>query len=134
MKDRPNAKLLKNPNVLLLLALLATGGVLALFVWLGSASGAQAEVRVAGEVVASYPLAENRTVTITGANGGTNVLVIRNGTACVTEASCPDGLCINMGQISRSGQSIVCLPNQVVIEITGAPAAQSGQELDVVAK
>ena len=76
-------------------------------------------VRVGGSVTASYALAEDRTVTIEGKNGGTNVLVIENGTAHLSEASCPDKLCVHQGTVSRQGQTIVCLPNEVVIEIQG---------------
>lgn len=124
----------KNPNFLLPAALVASGAVLALALALTGGAGAQAEVRVSGEVTARYPLSADRTVRIEGANGGTNLLVIRNGAAHIAEASCPDGLCIHMGTVSRTGQSIVCLPNEVVVEITSGAADADGQEVDVVAK
>ena len=81
--------------------------------------GGAAVVRVSGEITAAYALAEDRTVTIEGKNGGTNTLVIENGTAHLSEASCPDKLCVHQGTVSRAGQTIICLPNEVVIEIMG---------------
>jgi len=52
-------------------------------------------------------------------NGGTNVLVIENRQAYVSEADCPDKLCVNQGRIRGSGQMIVCLPNRVTVTIEG---------------
>ncbi|MBP3206416.1 MAG: NusG domain II-containing protein [Lachnospiraceae bacterium] len=81
--------------------------------------GTVAEVRVAGGVGQQFALEENVDVEISGVNGGVNHLHIENGQVWVTEASCPDQICVHMGRISQPGQSIICLPNQVVIEILG---------------
>ena len=52
-------------------------------------------------------------------NGGTNTLVIENGEAWVSEANCPDKVCMGMGKISKNGEFIACLPNQVIIVVEG---------------
>lgn len=45
--------------------------------------------------------------------------VIREGNSIwIEHANCPDQLCVEMGEIERIGQTIVCLPHQVLIEIT----------------
>lgn len=103
-------------DLLLLLGIAAAGGVMGLVLLLTSGAGATVQVRVGGDVQATYSLEEDRTVTIEG-KGGTNLLVIENGTASITEADCPDALCVNMGSISKNGQSIVCLPHEVVVEV-----------------
>lgn len=103
-------------DVPLLLGLLAVGGIIGACLLLTGRSGGAVQVRVAGAVVGTYPLDSERTVAIDGV-GGTNLLVIADGSASVTEADCPDALCVNMGQIHRAGQSIVCLPHQVVVEV-----------------
>jgi hypothetical protein len=104
-------------DLLLLGGILAVGAVLGLVLLLTRHSGTQVQVRVDGMVVANYALSQNRTYEIEGVDGGTNLLVIENGEAWVEEASCPDGLCQNMGKISQNGQSVICLPNKVVVEI-----------------
>ena len=43
----------------------------------------------------------------------------------VSEASCPDQLCVRMGTINRAGQSIVCVPNEIVVHLLSA--AQEGE-------
>lgn len=83
--------------------------------------GAVARVSVDGVTVGEYSLSFDGEYSI---NGGTNVLVIEDGVAYMKYASCPDGLCVNQGKKSHSGERIVCLPNRVMVEITGA-----GEEL-----
>ena len=80
-------------------------------------NGAVARVSVDGRVIKEYSLSVDGKYTL---NGGTNVLVIENGKAYVSYASCPDGLCKNQGRVSHTGERIVCLPNRVMIEIIGA--------------
>ncbi len=83
--------------------------------------GAIARVTVDGVFVGEYSLSQDGEYSI---NGGTNILVIENGIVYMKYASCPDGLCINQGKKSHSGERIVCLPNRVMIDIIG-----DGEEL-----
>lgn len=41
----------------------------------------------------------------------------------VSDSDCPGQDCVHTGAISRAGQSIVCLPAQVVVYLEGTPAA-----------
>ena len=68
------------------------------------------------EETATYPLDTNVRISI--ANGESyNVLVIENNTARIESASCPDKLCVKQHTVSKNGQSLVCLPNKVVVKI-----------------
>ena len=78
--------------------------------------GTFAVVEINGTVVGEYPLSENGTFTL---NGGTNVLVIENAFAYMSYSGCPDHVCEKTGKIRFVGESIVCLPNRVVITIKG---------------
>ena len=85
--------------------------------------GTTVVVSVDGEKVAEYPLSVDSTYSL---NAGTNILVVENGKAYVSYASCPDGLCMHQGSISMVGEQIVCLPNKIMIEIIG-----EGEGLDI---
>ena len=104
-------------DIILIGALLVIG-VSALIIWtLSSEGGSYAVVSVDGEVVAEYSLEVDGVYYL---NGGTNVLVIEDGSAYVREASCPGYQdCVEKGRVSRVGETIVCLPNKLVVEITG---------------
>ena len=106
----------RRADLLLVLGLLAVGGVFGICLLLTGRSGGAVQVRVAGEIKGTYQMKEKQTIRIEGI-GGTNLLVIADGSASVTEADCPDALCVSMGKIRRAGRSIVCLPHQVVVEV-----------------
>lgn len=110
---------MKKRDWLFITGCLVIGAALFFFLRIYKEEGNTAVVRVSGEVTATYTLAEDRRVLIEGKAGGTNTLVIENGTVRMTEASCPDKLCVHQGRVHLQGQTIVCLPNEVVIEILG---------------
>lgn len=85
---------------------------------------AQAVVTIDGKEYGSYPLAEDITVKIESENGGFNLLVIEDGAASVEEASCPDKICVRHKPIDKTGETLVCLPNKVVVEIENGEAAE----------
>ena len=96
----------------LLLVFLIIGGCLFLF----RGEGDTVTVTIGRKFYGEYPLHEDRVVEIKG-DGTLNVLVIQEGKAYMAEASCPDGICSSHRAVSKDGESIICLPNKVVIEI-----------------
>lgn len=104
-------------DFLLIAALLLIACTALLLVHLFSCPGAVVKVTVDGEEAGRYLLSVDASYPISGWNGGSNLLVIENGSASVRDATCPDKLCEHQKKISRSGERIVCLPNRVVVEI-----------------
>ena len=51
---------------------------------------------------------------------GTNTVQVERGRIRVSEADCPDQVCVNQGWISDGTVPIVCLPHKLMIEIVGA--------------
>lgn len=90
-----------------------------------STGNGQVEIRVDGEIYGTYPLSKEQTIEI----NDTNRLEIKGGTAEMIWAECPDQVCVNHREISRNGESIICLPNQVVVSVVGGKQP----ELDAVA-
>lgn len=78
-----------------------------------------------GVVTQVLELSKNQTLELTGANGGTNTVEVRDGKVAVTHASCPDHVCMAMGWCD-SGLPIACLPNGLILSFsadTGPDAA-----------
>ncbi|HAF27205.1 MAG TPA: hypothetical protein DCG85_07835 [Lachnospiraceae bacterium] len=48
---------------------------------------------------------------------GYNVIYIRNGSVCVTEADCKNHICVNSGFIDKKGQVIACIPHRLLVTI-----------------
>lgn len=88
----------------------------------------EAVVSIDGVEYGRFPLDTEITEKIELPDGSYNVLVIKEGKADVTEASCPDGICVNHRAVSRQNQSITCLPNKLVVEIKNGEAS----DLDAV--
>ena len=104
--------------------------VAALCLHVFTAQGTQVVATVDGQEVGRWLLSDSVDEVIE-TEEGRNHLVIEGGKASIVEADCPDGICVKQGTISRTGQTIVCLPHKLVIEITGK-AEENG--LDAVAK
>ena len=101
--------------VLLMVALVTFAGV-SLYSKL-STTEAEAVVYLNGEEQGRYPLSQDTVVEISLENGVYNVLQIREGKADTTEASCPDKICVRHRPVNAQGESLVCLPNQMVVKI-----------------
>lgn len=86
--------------------------------------GQQVEVLLDGTLYGTYALNEPQEVLITGPAGQSNLLVIKDGYASMTEASCPDKLCVHQKSIRAMGEMIVCLPNKVVVQVINGEAPQ----------
>lgn len=70
-----------------------------------------------GQEIARYPLSADETVTIPFNENGYNLLMISGGEAAVSDADCPDRLCVSQRAITGKGESIICLPHKLVITI-----------------
>jgi hypothetical protein len=110
----------KNDLIFLLALLVLSGAVFLLFyVWNGT-KGSSVEITVDGSLYAVYDLAADAEIPISDETGAvTNILTISGGRAKMTEADCPDKLCMHQNAISLTGENIVCLPNKVVCTVTG---------------
>ena len=83
-----------------------------------SKQGDMVEISVDGKLYGSYSLDTDTEVDIVDHNGTvTNVLIIKNHTADMVEATCPDKLCLKQKAISKDNESIVCLPNKTIVQI-----------------
>ena len=108
---------MKKRDIILIASILAVAIALFLIVELTKEEGAGVTVKVDGVQVAEYSLSADGTYPL---NGGTNILVIENGKAYLSDANCPDKLCVHQGKISMTGETITCLPNKLTVSVFGA--------------
>ena len=115
---RGNGRKIKNDVIFIsAILLLAVLGALALFIF--RSEGNYVTVTLDGQLYGEYSLSENRRVEIKQGESY-NILVIEDGYASVETASCPDGICSSHRPVKHGGESIICLPNKVVIEVHSA--------------
>ena len=108
---------MKKRDIILIASILVVAIAFFLIVELTKEEGAGVVVKVDGVEVAEYSLSKSGTYPL---NGGTNILVIEDGCAYLSDANCPDKLCVHQGKISRTGEVITCLPNKLTVTVFGA--------------
>jgi hypothetical protein len=84
-------------------------------------AGSVAIVEVNGREVRRVELSDGgaaRRLEVQGYRGKSTV-EIEGRSVWMLRSSCRDKLCVGMGKVDSAGQSIICLPNRVVIRIEG---------------
>lgn len=105
-------------DTLLFFAIIVVFSVLIWIFTLTRSEGAYAVVLINGEEKARYPLSKDAEIEIKyDEDESFNILKIENGTAKVISASCPDLICVSHKPVKYNGETIVCLPNKLVIRI-----------------
>ena len=113
-------------DILLILLVLAVAAALLIYRAVSRENGSSIEVTVDGVLLMTLPLDRDTSVVI-GEGDHTNTLVIRGGEASVTAASCPDHVCVKRGAIRFDGETIVCLPNRLVVTVVNG--GDSGMDI-----
>ena len=110
---------MKKQDFILIIALLALA-LVAFFIIsnLPGKEGSKVQVLVDGEILFEYDLNKDGVYDIE-TDFGENTLVIEDSKAYVSDADCPDKLCVNQGKIDKAGQSVICLPHKLVVTISG---------------
>ena len=120
----------KKQNFIFIIVLVVVSLILLFFLFLGKErqEGNKVLIYVDGTLVQEVSLETENEILIHG-NPGDNILVIQNGKAYMKEASCENHICIQQGEISKNGETIICLPNQILVEVSA-----ESQEMDAVAR
>lgn len=89
-----------------------------------------AEITINGSLYKKIPLsAHGGTDEFTiNTKYGTNTVRVIDQTIQVIDADCKDHICVQEGTISKSGETIVCLPHKLLIEVK----SYSGKNQDII--
>ncbi len=104
--------IIKKGDIILAAAIIAVALAGGFLMFNKPAAGKTVTIQVGDEVYGEYPLGKNITVKLEH-----NTVVIKNGEVRISEADCPDRVCVNTGGISKAGERIICLPNSVIVEV-----------------
>ena len=110
----------RNDMIFMAVLVVIAAAVFVFFSATGKESGAYVLVTIDGETYGTYSLKTEQEIPITQDGVTTHVLVIRDGFADMTEADCPDKFCVHQRAISKNNETIVCLPNRVVVQVMGS--------------
>ncbi|MFV0466179.1 MAG: NusG domain II-containing protein [Lachnospiraceae bacterium] len=119
----------KNDRILFLVILIAALLVSAVLYFVKS-EGEEVLITVNGQEYDTLSLNTDTELTIELGNGAYNTLSIKDGEVEMTDANCPDKLCVKHDPIHYNNESVVCLPHKVVVEIINGEES----DLDIIAR
>lgn len=125
---------MKRNDWIIILIIAVAAGCVYLFTRLSSQTAEsevmQANIYFDGDLYESVFLDDTQDIVI-DTEYGHNVVRVENGMVVMSEADCPDGLCLQSGGIDSVYQNIVCLPNKVHVEIIGG---EEEAQVDVISQ
>lgn len=113
--------MIKKADIILAVLLIVVGLAMSYILSFGQDTGSELIISCDGEKFGSYSLYEDREIEIKQ-NDHINKVTIKNGTVSMSFSDCHGQDCIHQGEITKSGEAIICLPNKVVLEIAGGEA------------
>jgi len=116
--------------VIILAALAAFLALLSFFSLTAKKEGKTVQILQDGLVIEEIDLSavtSERSFTVEWTGGGSNLITVQPGRIRVTEADCPDRVCVDQGWLSDQAAPIVCMPHRLMIRIkdSGGPDAVS---------
>lgn len=106
--------------IILIAALFLISAIASIAIYVFHGSGNTVSIYQNGSIIEKIHLDTVTTpyeFTVETGEGGYNTIKVEQGRVCVSDASCPDHVCINTGWISDGVIPIVCLPNELVIQV-----------------
>lgn len=91
-----------------------------------------ATITVDGQLYKTVELTEEEQIIRIETDHGLNVLKVHDYGIEMIEADCPDEVCLTFGFVDKKNQSIVCLPNKVLVEVEGASGGEDQDETDAI--
>ncbi len=110
-------KLISLGDIILFAAIMVISVVAGIVIINNRKEGLNVEISLDGEVVKIMELSDDEQEYLVNTDNGTNLIKISKGVVTVSEADCPDKVCVNHKPISLTGETIICLPHKLVIEI-----------------
>ncbi|MGL4336471.1 MAG: NusG domain II-containing protein [Turicibacter sp.] len=113
---------MKRLDLYIILFVIAITGIMFTTFTLNQSDETKAIIYVKGEKYETVVLDGKDQVFEIETELGYNKIIIDEHGIHVEEADCPDHECVTLGTINKVGQSIICAPNYVVVEIVGNDA------------
>ena len=108
-------------DIILVAAVVIIAAVLLIVFNINKSDGAFFEITVNGETYGKYSLFTNQVIDVEGICK----VSVKNGEVFMLSSTCKGGDCVKCKPISKSGQTIICLPNGVVIRVLGSGEADA---------
>lgn len=120
--------MIKKADIALFFIILIFGIIISFVSLFGNSEGDEVKVAVDGQLFGIYDINTDQTIEVKQDNH-INHITIKDGMVSMSYSDCANQVCVHSGAISMTKDSIVCLPNKVMIEII---AKNRGGDVDVI--
>lgn len=103
---------MKKGDFVIIVSILVTFALSIVFLSSFSKQGTRVVISQNNEVIYNKSITENQTI-----KTGTNVIIVQDGVVRMQHSSCKNQICVKSTEISKKGETIICLPNKVIVEI-----------------
>ena len=118
--------MIKKADIVLFILILVFGLTVSWWSLTTNTGGDKAIVTVDGQLYGTYSLSQDQTIEVVQKNGHSNYITIKDGMVSMAYSTCRNQVCVDSGAISQTKDSIVCLPNKVMIEIQNSDGNKGG--------
>lgn len=122
-------KRLKN-DIILICSVVALTLIILILVTMINKTGNEVIIEQNSKQVAVLDINKNQKYNLYNNNKICNTVVINDGEVYMSYANCKDKICVNHNKISKNNESIICLPNKVIVTVVDSKDG----EVDGVAK
>lgn len=110
--------MIRKADIILAIILIISGLIVSYCLTTDNDAGETVYITVDGQMYAYYPLNEDRTVEVER-DDHLNKITIKDGQVSMAFSDCANQDCVLHHAISKTAETIVCLPNKVIVEIEG---------------
>lgn len=128
-KKEEKSQVRKNDFILIGILLLISLMGFFLYSTIIKQDGEEIRITLKGELYKRVSLSKEQVIEIMTPEGGKNIIEVKDKSVIMKEANCKDLICVHHKPISYHGETIVCLPNKVVVEVI----SQKKSTVDIIA-
>lgn len=108
--------MVKKGDMVLSVGIIVLAVALFLCFFLFKTDGKQVVITVDDEVFGRYSISIDQEIEVK-TKRGVNIVAISDGKVSVTAADCPDKYCVSHVAIDETGETVVCLPHRMIVEV-----------------
>lgn len=125
-----NKKIRKN-DIILITVIVAFAALFFFLINSFSSSGNKVIIEQDTKQIATLDINKNQEYNIYDKDGNIcNTVIINGNQVSMKYANCKDKICVNHNKISKNNESIICLPNKVIVTVV----SNKSRDVDEVAK
>lgn len=125
-------KALTKQEIIFIIIITVIGIALFMLYFFSPKNGKNVILRQNGKIIGEYAIDINKKIVVKTKDNKKNIVIIKDKKVSVVNANCSDKICVNRGKIDKTGESIICLPHKLIVEVVNTNKSQ--KEIDAVAK